>query len=208
MQNHETRLIQYDYTPKEARPTLLKTFFDEAELRRTFRQIAEDRVTRAIREFVNLDVIPLEDYQLLEKRGYIESRNSFRTYVPTARGLEFPDVRLTCKGQNFKVKGVYDQFTDDLFDSLILAYRARSTGHGVVAGRETLEEWLEEGDEMKLAMLVDPLTGDPLDAFDEENVLFEICDPAYREEMVQKRAGKIVAEPLTQSKLCHDVSPP
>lgn len=208
MLRHDTRLIQYDQTPKEERPALLATLFDEPELCRTFRHVAEDRVTRAIMEFQNLDVVPYEDYQLLLKRGYLECWNFFRTYVPAARGLEFPEVRMTRKGHTFKIKGINNNFTEKLFHDLILAYRVRNTGQGVVAGRETLEEWLEDGDETYLDALVDPDTGAKLEAFRDISVYWELCNPSYRDELIRKRAGNKVADPITDSKFCLDLNSP
>lgn len=204
MQDFDTRLIQYDLTPKDARPAFLALLFDDPVMRRAFRQMAEDRVTRAMMEFLNLDVIPYEDYKLLSKRGYVRYYGDFYTYIPAARGLDLPDVRLTQKGERFKGNGPLDYRNHWHFADFILAYRVRNTGKGLVAGRETLEEWIDEGNESCLNALVDPNTGGKLTSLTELGV-FDICDPTYRKELIQLRAEKKAAYPLTASKLVHDV---
>jgi len=204
MSDYDTRLIEYDLASEAERPALLATFFDDPELEKTFEHIANDRITRAIVEFNLLDVIPYEDYVLLKTEGYIDCREEFCTYVPVARGLFLPDVRLTTKGQDFDVINIVDRYTEDLFDGLIFAYRARNMGMGLVAGRETLEEWVEKGDQANLSALVHPFNGETLsDWSSDHNILLELGDPEKYAELIALRATIRVADPFTASILIH-----
>ena len=122
--------------------------------------------------WVNSRSNELTDDELLKSEGYIECSGDFRTYVPAARGLLFPEVRLTVKGRDFQIPGIIDRGTQDFFEGFVFAYRARNMGNGVVAGRETLEEWLDEGDEAHLSAVVDPHTGGELEAWQHDLDIF------------------------------------
>ena len=106
MISYDDRLMKYDRTPQELRPALLEVYFDDREMRRMFQTIATDPVVRAILEFKELDVVPYEDFKLLEERGLVERYDFFQTYVPIARGMVFHNVRLTLKGRHFRVAPV------------------------------------------------------------------------------------------------------
>mgnify|MGYP003387824507 CR=1 FL=1 len=58
-----------------------------------------------------------------------------------------------------------------LTTKLFQAYRVRETGNSVVANRETLEEWLDAGNEAYLMLLVDPRTGKSFEYTISDNVL-------------------------------------
>ena len=78
----------------------------------------------------------------------------------------------------------------------------------MVAGRKTLEDWLEAGDRAYLSLVVDPDSGESFDDLNEYpfGFLDEICNPTYRQELIRKRSGEQVAEPFTDSAIVHSRS--
>lgn len=205
MTEYDQRLLRYDQSSPEVRKTLLDRWFTDKSVKKLFKTVAENQVIRAFLEFRALGVVPFEDYQKLERKGLVESRNSFRTYVPVARGYEFPEVRLTSKGEKLRVQGVHDYGTEELTYKPFLAYRVRETGNGIVASREVLEQWLDDGDEDCLMLLVDPKTGERLEDTVSNNLDFfaEICDPVDRLRLVAERSKDQVSMSLTDSAMIY-----
>ena len=201
MIGYDQRLLEYDRASPDGRAALLDKWFASKDVKKLFKTVAENQIIRALLEFRALGVVPFEDYQQLERKGLAESRNSFRTYVPVARGYEFPEVRLTAKGEKLRIQGVHDYGTEQLTYEPFLAYRVRETGNGVVASREILEQWLDDGDEDCLNLLVDPQTGERLEDAVSNNLDFfaEICDPIDRPRIARERSEDEVAMPLTES---------
>ena len=205
MSEYGQRLLEYDLAAPEARKALLESWFSDKDMKRLFRTIAENSVIRALLEFRCLGVVPFEDYKKLERKGLIDCRSSFRTYVAVARGYKFPDVRLTPKGERMSVQGRRNSAAKQLTVELFRAYRFRASGKGVVANREVLEQWLEDGDEECLSLLADPQSGDVLEHSVSENVDFfaELCDPHDRPRLMRERSKNQVAIPFTESDRIH-----
>lgn len=205
MAEYDQRLLDYDSANMEERKTMLLGWFSDREMRKLFKAIAENRVIRTLLEFRSLGAIPFEDYQVLEGKGLIECRHTFHTYVPAARGYEFPDVRLTLRGEKMKIRGAHNHESLKLTYLPFQAYRVRHTGHGIVASREVLEQWIDDGEEEFLELLADPKSGDPLELSVSENLdLFvEICDPIDRPRMIKESSETEVETPFTESKMIH-----
>ncbi|MEP5757908.1 MAG: hypothetical protein ABJ327_01100 [Litoreibacter sp.] len=180
---------------------MLEAYFDDHEMRRMFRTIATDPVVRAILEFKELDVVPYEDFKLLEERGLVERYDFFQTYVPIARGMLFHNVRLTLKGRHFRVQEEQTYEMHQLCYESFSGYCVRHTGQGVVANREAIEQWLDEGRTELLRLLVDPMSGQSLGDVmaDWENFLEDASDSENREEMIAERLEEEVNEPVSKS---------
>lgn len=205
MPEYDKRLLTYDQASSEERKVLLNDWFPDKETQKLFKTISENQLIRALLEFRELGVVPYEDFVRLKKKGLVEDRSSFCTYVPVARGQEFPDVRLTQKGQRLKVQGVRDYGTEQLTYEPFQAYRVRDTGNGVVANRETLEEWLDAGNEDYLMLLVDPSTGKSFEDMINDDVGYfaEICDPVCRNELIKARSDEEVSIALPRNEVIY-----
>lgn len=199
MKSYGKLLLQYDQTPDELRPALLETYFEDRCTRNLFRIVATDRVTRAILEFKELDAVPFEDFKLLEERGLVERYDFFQTYVPIARGMIFHNVRLTLKGRHFRVQVEQTYEMHQLCYEAFSGYCVRHTGQGVVASREAIEHWLDEGRTELLCLLVDPITGQGLGHLipDWENFLEDASDQENHHEMVTEMSAETVNEQLS-----------
>jgi hypothetical protein len=160
-------------------------------------------------EFMLLDAVPYEEFVLLKSHGYAEVYRDFATYVPAARGLSFPDPQLTEKARGYNVIGTTGRAAEELIEGLVLAYRARNTGQGIVADRATLEDWLDKGDEGALSCVVDPTTGGQLDAWGPGLKYYgDLVNPFYRERLIARRACDEVAMPIAHSQLIQDAGLP
>jgi len=205
MTTTDTRLIQYDETPKAEQPALLVELFDNAEELHLVRQFLDDRFARPLLEFILLETIPYEDFFLLLSHGYVEAYREFATYVPVARGLCFPDPQLTEKARDYDILRTEDRQSEAFIEGLVLAYRARTTGQGIVVGRATLEEWLDKGEERALSCVVDPLTGGRLDAWSADWKHYDdLIDPLGRDRLITQRALETVALRMSHSLIIHD----
>ena len=203
--NPDTRLIQYDETPEAERSAILDKLFDNPEELKLVQQFLSDTFARPLLEFMLLDAIPYEDFVLLSANGYAEIYRAFASYVPAARGLFFPDPQLTEKARNYDVLGTTGRKSEELIEGLVLSYRARTTGQGIVAGRATLEEWLDKGDEGALSCVVDPSTGKRLDTWGQDWKHYdELIDPLERDRLVARRAYEEVALQASHSQIIHD----
>lgn len=201
MYQYAQLLLEYDRATPEERATLLANSFARKEMQKVFKTISENSLVRALLEFRFLGTVPYEDFLRLQNKGLIETYGYFDTYVPVVRGWSFPLVRLTRKGEKLKVQGVRDYCTEQLCYEPFHAYRVRETGNGIVAGKETLEEWLDAGNEDFLNLLVDPYSGVRLQSTLSENANFfaEICDIDYREKLVRERSTEKVETSQTGS---------
>ena len=195
MPEYDKRLLTYDQASSEERKALLNDWFPDKETQKLFKTISENQLIRALLEFRELGVVPYEDFVRLKKKGLVDNRSNFCSYVPVVRGKEFPDARLTQKGERLKVLGVRDYGTEQLTYEPFRAYRVRETGNGVVANRETLEEWLDTGNEDCLMLLVDPDSGNRLEDTVSDNLDFftDICAPECRDQLIRNRHGKQVS---------------
>jgi hypothetical protein len=201
----DTRLIQYDLTTAAERPALLAKLFDSSEELDLVQQFLSDPFARPLLEFMLLGAIPFEDFVLLRSHGYAEVYRDFASYVPAARGLCFPDPQLTEKARSYRIIETTDREAEVLIEGLVLAYRAKNTGQGIVAGRAALEDWLDKGDEGALSCVVDPETGGRLDAWGPELENYDaLIDPLERDQIVARRANQEVALPLPHSPTIHD----
>jgi hypothetical protein len=207
MPNPDTRLIRYDEAPDAERPALLASLFDDPEELELVRRFLDDPFARPILEFTLLDAVPFEDFGRLREHGYAEVRSEFVTYVPAARGACFPTPQLTEKARGYETVSKPGRASETFIEGLVLAYRARTTGQGIVAGRTTLEEWLERGDEGTLSCVVDPHAGGELEAWKDDLTLYgNLIDPASRKRLISRRAHIRVAEPMTDTTYIHDLA--
>lgn len=208
MPEYDKRLLTYDQASREERKALLNDWFPNKETQKLFKTISENQLIRALLEFRELGVVPYEDFVRLKKKGLVEDRSSFCSYVPVVRGTEFPEARLTQKGEKLKVPGVRNYGTEQLTYEPFQAYRVRETGNGVVANRETLEEWLDAGNEDYLMLLVDPRTGKSFENMISDDVGYfaEICDPECREELIMERCDEEVSIALPRNEMIYSPS--
>jgi hypothetical protein len=206
MLNPDTRLIRYDEASDAERPATLAALFDDSEELELARKFLEDPFARPILEFMLLNAVPFEGFVLLREHGYAEVHSKFATYVPAARGAYFPAPQLTEKARTYKIVSKPGRASEAFIEGLVLAYRARTTGQGIVAGRMTLEEWLDKGDECALSCVVDPDTGGGLEAWKEDLTLYDnLIDPASRKQLITRRAHIRVAAPMTDATHIHDL---
>ena len=207
MTEPDTRLIQFDETPSAERDAILAKLFANEEDLELVQQFLTDHFARPLLEFTLLDAIPYEDFVLLKSHGYAEAYRDFTTYVPAARGLCFRDPQLTEKARSYSVIEMEGREAEALIEGLVLAYRARNTGQGIVAGRKTLEDWLDHGNEGALSCIVDPETGKRLDAWGPDWEHYDaLIDPEERNQLIARRAAEEVALPLSQSQRIHDTT--
>ena len=205
MTTPDTRLIQYDEMPAIERPALLSELFANMEELKLVQQFLSDPFARPLLEFMLLEAVPYENFVHLQSHGYADVYREFVTYVPAVRGLCFPDPQLTEKARDYDVLKATDRQSEALIEGLVLAYRARTTGQGIVAGRATLEEWLDKGDERALSCVVDPSTGGRLDAWGADwNHYDDLVDPLERDRLVVRRSSEVVAVQMSHSQTIHD----
>lgn len=76
--------------------------------------------------------------------------------------MVFHNVPLTLKGRNSRVQEEQTYGMHRLCYESFSGYCVRHTGQGVVANREAIEQWLDEGRTEILRLLVDPMSGQSL----------------------------------------------
>ena len=206
MNDLDARLIHYDEATNAERPALLASLFDDPEELELVCSFLDDPFARPILEFMLLDAVPFKDFGRLREHGYAEVRSEFITYLPAARGACFPAPQLTEKARTYKIISKPGRASEAFIEGLVFAFRARTTGQGIVAGRTTLEEWLDKGDECALSCVVDPDTGGGLEAWKEDLTLYDnLIDPASRKQLITRRAHIRVAAPMTDATHIHDL---